>query len=648
MTARAFWSRYRVGIIAGAVLLGAVLLFWRPLAGWFSGDGGGEGAPGADHAGHGGADTAGADTAGADPAGPDPASTEPVLPAVELSPPALAAAQQAITAYDAVRERLANDQLDGVSAHAGEVADALRAAAAAEPNAPAPLADALASGARAADELAATTALDPARRAFGELSRWVVAIARAESRLQEGRHLFRCTMADGYENWIQASADKLNPYMGQEMPTCGAEADWQGPAAGAGAAASGAPISHEGHGHAGDDVAFHTCPMHPSVKQKTAGACPICGMDLEPVTWEEHESGVVLIDQERRRRMGVVTGHVKRAPMTTTVRAAGRLTYDETRLVDVTLKLKGWIAQLHVDETGQAVRKGQPLLDLYSPELYAAQQEYLLALRSQQAAARAGTSARSGYLVRAAEKKLRLWDLSSAQIARIARRGEPIEEIPVLSPASGFVIEKEVVQGTAIEPGQRVFRIAALDSIWVEAQVYEADLARVEIGQQARVTLDYLPGRVFEGKVTHVFPFLDPETRTGRVRVELPNPKLELRPDMFATVELEVDLGERLQVPMSAVLYTGPRRLVFVDLGEGRLRPQEVVLGARAGDAAEVLSGLEEGQAVVTSGNFLVAAESRLRSAAEYWGGGEEPAPADPATGTTAPTGGAGGGHEGH
>ncbi len=402
-------------------------------------------------------------------------------------------------------------------------------------------------------------------------------------------------------------------------------------------------VSHEGHGHRGDDVGFYTCAMHPAVEKKEPGKCPICAMELSPVTYEETESGVVRVDQERRQRIGLKTATVHRAPMTIAIRAVGRLTYDETRLKDVTLKVKGWIARLKVNSTGQPVKKGETLLTLYSPDLYAAQQEYLLALASQKTAGPTGAAGRSDYLVKAAEKKLQLWDLTPSQIAAIARRGEPIEELPILSPASGFVIEKDVVEGAAVEPGQRLFRIAALDRVWIDAQVYEMDLAQVKKGQVAKVSLPYQAGETLEGKVAYVYPYLDPMSRTGRVRIELPNKDLAFKPDMYANVELSVDLGPRLQVPIDSVVYTGPRRLVFIDVGEDRIRPQEVTLGLRNADMVEITSGLSDGQVIVTAANFLIAAESRIRSAGSLRA--DDAATGSPAP-APAPQGGAG--HAGH
>lgn len=388
---------------------------------------------------------------------------------------------------------------------------------------------------------------------------------------------------------------------------------------GAGGPAATAPAHDHDHAAAGapaagdDAVSYYTCPMHPSVRREVEGACPLCGMDLVPVTRAEEQGGVVQVDEARRAAVGIRTSPVIRGPMTVAVRAVGRVTYDERRLTDVVLRVGGYVSKLRVATTGQAVTKGETLFTLYSPDLYAAQEEYLLAR-----AALADAGARGDGLVRAAEKKLRLWGLSAAQIARVAARGEPIEDVAFPSPASGVVLDKMIVEGDAVEPGMRLFRIAALDRIWVEAELYEADLRHVARGQLATVELSYLPGRTFTGKVAFIYPYLDPATRTGRVRVELPNRGLELKPDMYATVALAIPLGERVQVPIDAVIYTGPRRLVFVDIGGGKLEPRAITIGAQTDDLVEVVSGLAGGERVVTAGNFLVAAESRLRGATTW------------------------------
>jgi Cu(I)/Ag(I) efflux system membrane fusion protein len=533
---------------------------------------------------------------------------EPSVPPTEFPVAAIDALRRAFDASERLRAELAADRVDGLAGPAREVAQAIRAAEAATPGAGSEVTSCIAHGVSAAESLASAKDLENARLAYGELNRYLIALAAADPRLQSGWHVFSCPMAKGFKKWIQQSPTLENPYMGQAMLSCGSVGTW-----GVARSDDGPAVSHDGHGHTGDDVSHYTCSMHPSVRKDGPGTCPICSMNLSPVTFDEEESGVIMIDEGRRAQVGIRTGKVVKSPMTRSLRAVGRVAYDESRLRDVTLKLGGWITKLHVERTGQPVKQGQLLFTLYSPELYAAQQEYLLAKSAH------SDGGRGEYLAKAAEKKLQLWGMTAAQIAALATRGEAQENMPFYSPASGYVIEKDVVEGGAVEAGQRLFRIAALDRVWVEAELYEADLAIVSKGQRATISLSYLPDKTYDGTVSYVFPYLDPASRTARVRVELPNKGLELKPDMYATVAFQIDLGARLQVPIDAVVYTGPRRLVFVDMGEGRLRPVEVTLGVRTDDAVEVKSGLNEGDVVVTSGNFLVAAESRIRSAAKIW-----------------------------
>jgi Cu(I)/Ag(I) efflux system membrane fusion protein len=374
-------------------------------------------------------------------------------------------------------------------------------------------------------------------------------------------------------------------------------------------------VDHHAHE---EGVAYYTCPMHTSVQQPSPGKCPICGMDLTPVKQEDLKSGTIVVDEVRRQQIGVRTAAVERRNVSRQIRAVGQVKVDETRLSDVNLRMSGWVHRLHVEETGQRVKRGQVLFTLYSPELYAAERDYLTTLKRD----REARSDTSSELTRASEQRLRLLGMSPAQIRELARRGEAWENVPVVAPATGYVVDKDVVEGGRIEAGTRVYRIADLSRLWVDAEVYESDLAQVKKGQPVSVKLPYAPGQRFEGRVDYIYPTLDGFTRTGRVRVALDNPGLTLKPGMYADVELAVNLGERLVIPSSAVIYTGPRRLVFVDLGEGRLRPQEIEVGVRAGDYVEVTHGLEPGDVVVTSGNFLIAAESRIRSATGYWGGG--------------------------
>jgi len=534
---------------------------------------------------------------------------------VELPPTALAPLRAALVAYEEARALLAQDRLDGLSPHAGRLVRSLERAGAGVPPGDAPrISRWLDEGVAAARALGAATGLEAARQAFGEVSRFLVALAGADPRLAEGWHVFECPMTETFPKWMQPSEELANPYMGPAMPSCGNATDWTVPRP-----RSMSEIeAHVTHVHEGD-LSHYTCSMHPSVRSQEPGTCPLCSMDLVPVTREEVETGVIRVDAARRQAIGVRTAPVRVQPLSTTIRAVGTVTYDETRLSEVSLKVEGWIGRLFVDEPGQAVRRGEPLFTLYSPDLLTAQQELLIATRAQQAARDTEAPDRADYLAAAARRRLALWDLSEGQIDEIARTGEPLQYVPILSPTSGYVVEKNVVEGAAVKPGQALYRIAGLDGVWVEAEVYESELPLVRVGQPVEVTFPYLPGRAFKGQVDYVYPYLQSRTRTGTVRVELANPDLALKPDMYANVLLRSDLGERLVVPEEAVIYAGPRRLVFVDLGEGRLQPREIEVGAKTAEGYEVLSGLAPGDVVVTSGNFLIAAESRLKSATEQW-----------------------------
>jgi Cu(I)/Ag(I) efflux system membrane fusion protein len=604
------WLGHALRTLAVMAVIVLAIVFWRPLVAWFTvrpderavtggapaQDGPGNGPAAHDHGGH---------AAG---------TASVTLPATELDPAALEYVGAAFQAYEAARALLARDSTEGLAARAQEMATALVAAAESVRAAHAELAGHLARSAESAARLGAATDLETARREFSALSQALIALAQADPRLQQGWHVFECPMQDGFNRWFQRAPELANPYMGPQMLACGGASVWSA----AGAPAPGhAPAPDSGHAsahvagdHAPGDIAYYTCSMHPSVRQAGPGQCPLCGMTLTPVTHEELASGVIHIDDARRRRIGLDTAPVTRAPLGRTIRALGRVTYDETALVDVVLRLDGYIQKLHVEATGQPVRLGQVLFTLYSPELYAAQQELLLAHQTASPAVAA-----------AARKRLALWGLTPAQIDRITASGQPMEDVPFLAPASGYVIEKDVVQGAAVAAGQRLFRIAPLRRVWVQADVYEQDLPYVQLGQKAEITFPYLPGKKYEHEVAYIYPALEGMTRTARIRIELPNDELALKPDMYADVRLHIDAGERLQVPASAVIYTGPRRLVFVDLGDGRLEPREVTLGLQTEDAYEVQDGLSEGERVVTAGNFLIAAESRIRSAARWTGG---------------------------
>lgn len=336
--------------------------------------------------------------------------------------------------------------------------------------------------------------------------------------------------------------------------------------------------------------------------------CATCGGEGANVP------GTVRVNPARRQLIGITTGRVKQKKLRITTRAAGVVRYDETRLHDVALKFNGWIGELHADATGKAVKKGQPLFTVYSPELLAAQEEYLETLR--RAPTKGGYSQQR---LEATRRRLQLWDLTSAQIERLEKRGKAQEYVPILAPVSGVVIDKPVVEGSAFKAGQRLLRLADLSQVWVEAQLYDFELPLVSEGMKAMVILPEFEGREYRATVDYLYPFMAGDTRTARVRMILANNDGVLRPDMYAEVKLKAKLGKRLVVPASAVLYSGQSRVVFLDLGDGRLTPRKIKTGQRSRKWIEVLEGLEEGDTVVTSGNFLIAAESRLKAGLESW-----------------------------
>jgi len=370
---------------------------------------------------------------------------------------------------------------------------------------------------------------------------------------------------------------------------------------------------------ADDPISHYTCPMHPSVHEAHPGNCPICGMALVPVTKSEAKSGTVRVDPVRLQQIGVRFATVERGLLERTIRATGTVAWDEAKFSDVSLKVGGFVRQLFAASLGARVVAGEPLFTVYSPELYAAELEYLEALRAQKGARATGAPERADGLVRAARARLRLWDLADADVAALDARGEPLEAVPMRARASGFLVEKNIVAGGAISPGERLFRIAPLDRVWIDVQVFESDVQLIAVGQKAIVRAPTLPADGLAAVVAYVYPSLDSGTRTARARLELANPEFALRPAMWVEVELRSDLGPRLHVPASAVLYAGARRVVFVDRGDGRLEPRAVETGIVTPDAIEVLSGLAAGERVVASGNFLIAAESRLKSALEQW-----------------------------
>ena len=358
-----------------------------------------------------------------------------------------------------------------------------------------------------------------------------------------------------------------------------------------------------------EGIAHYTCSMHPSVKSAAPGSCPICSMDLIPVSKEELSSGAITVDEGRRQRIGVKTAEAAYRLLWEEIRAAGEVTYDTARLTDVSLKFDGWIGALKANYLGQPIKKGEVLLTVYSPKLLAAQEEYLETRRR----------ARNQSLVEAAKQRLSLWDVRAGQIKSLEKRGKPFKYLPILSPAAGTLVEKHIVEGSGVKQGKPLLRIADLSQVWIEARIYEYELPAVSVGMPVIIDLPDLPNEEITGSIDWVDPIVDTKTRTGRIRVVLDNSDGRLRPGMYANVHLIKRYGERLVVPEQAVLYAGDTRVVFLDLGAGRLAPRRITVGRRNGEWIEVLEGLDPGDKVVSSGNFLIAAESKLKSGLDQW-----------------------------
>ena len=332
----------------------------------------------------------------------------------------------------------------------------------------------------------------------------------------------------------------------------------------------------------------------------------------------------IRLDRGQQQAIGVTYGDVARRPVEQVIRTGARLDYDERKLAEVTLKVDGYIGDVFADYTGKAVRKGDPLFTIYSPELVTAQEEYLLA---RETVGRLRTSnvpealdgARS--LLRASRERLRLWDLTDQQVRALEEGRKRALYQTIQSPISGVVIEKMAFKGHRVEPGMPLYKIADLSTIWVYADVYEYELPFVGVGQEARITLPYYPAEAWTARVIYIHPAIDPKTRTAKVRFELANAgKQRLLPEMYGSVELHVPAGERLTVPASAVLDSGRRQVAFVAQGDGQLVPRDVKLGSRFADDVEVLDGLAAGERVVTSANFLVDSESKLQAAESMMG----------------------------
>ena len=329
----------------------------------------------------------------------------------------------------------------------------------------------------------------------------------------------------------------------------------------------------------------------------------------------------VEISSQQQQLIGVKTVKVSLKPIQKVIRTVGRIEADERKLATINTKVEGWIEKLYVDYTGRYVKKGEPLVEIYSPELLATQQEFLGILKwAKQPGDKKQDDSLSLMLTKdaeasmdAARQRLRLWDISDGQIKQIEQTGKTVRTLTLYSPVSGFVTQKMAVLGMKVMPGEKLFDIADLSTIWIIADIYEYELPFVKVGQPARITLSYFPGKELSSKIDYIYPTISADTRTAKIRLTLPNPGGQLKPQMFTNVEIRISLGQKLVIPESAVIDTGTSQVVYVDKGEGAFEPREVELGLRADGAVEVLRGIKAGEKVATSANFLIDSEDQLK-----------------------------------
>ena len=386
------------------------------------------------------------------------------------------------------------------------------------------------------------------------------------------------------------------------------------------------------------------CPMHPTYVSNQPGDCPICGMSLVPipkdagaVTGEAgtpHPAGrtpevpglvPITLEPRRVQMIGLRTGVVERRVIATSTRAVGYATVDETRTASVNVRTSGWVRKLFVNQMGQRVSKGQPLLSLYSQDLYSAQQDLLVALaaRERTSADEAFTSTRER-LLDASRDRLRLLGMTDEDIVSVEKTGQALSELTLRSPFSGVVLDKTVIEGQFVDPEQALFQIADLNTIWVLADVYEQDIAHLGTGNPARMSVTAFPGEVFEGNVAFLYPSISEVTRTLKVRIEFANPSLRLRPGMYAEIEFPGGGPEVTALPVEAVMDGGETQYAFVVHNGTYFEPRLIQTGRRSNEWVEIVSGVEIGDTVVTSANFLIDSESRLKAAISGMGGASD------------------------
>lgn len=372
----------------------------------------------------------------------------------------------------------------------------------------------------------------------------------------------------------------------------------------------------------GKDKAAHTGHQPEAKKEVKTDDLDIKDLTMEMIQKEgkmqEISPGTVQITPERQQLIGVKFGVVEIRPLDKVIRTVGRVDYDERRVVTVSPKVGGWIEDLYVDFTGRYVRQGEPLLTIYSPELVSTQEEYLIALRARKDLMKSPFSevaASGNSLAESAKRRLKLWDISDDQIKALEESGQPRKTLTLYAPYNGFVLEKMAYKGMNVMPGMALFKLADLSTVWLYAEIYEYELPFIRLGQQAKIQLSYLSGETFTGKAIYIYPSLDPNTRTAKVRFEFPNPHGKLKPEMYANVEIKVHLGTKLVVPDGAIIDTGLRQMAIIDKGDGFFEPREVKVGIKVDNYYEVIKGLRIGERVVTSANFLIDSESKFKEA---------------------------------
>jgi membrane fusion protein, copper/silver efflux system len=371
------------------------------------------------------------------------------------------------------------------------------------------------------------------------------------------------------------------------------------------------------------NVLYWYDPMHPAYKSDKPGTAPDCGMTLVPKyaddqTMARMPVGTVTISPEKQVLAGVRTALVVRKSLVRDIRTTAQIVADETRIAHVHVKVAGYVDRAYVDFVGQLVKKGQPLFTLYSPDLVSTQEEYLIAKRGNATLANAPfqeISQGSQSLLQSARQRLKLWDISDDQIKELDETGKVSKDLTFYSPITGFVTDRKVFPQTSVTPDTELYTVSDLSTVWADADIFEYEVPFVHLGQRVSLTLSYYPGKTYTGNISYIYPTVDPQTRTVKVRVQIPNPDFALKPQMFADAQLRVDYGTKILVPQEAVLNSGAEQHVFVVHAGGLFEPRTVTIGPVVDGSAVILSGLKAGETIVISGNFLIDSESGLKNA---------------------------------